>query len=323
LIFPREESIQFGPPRIHLPHDEGAHPAYLIEWWYGNFKVNDPEGREYGAMVAYFSPGLKIISCTDREAGSYHYEVMGSTPHYAEGPLDLRWGGGDRWFRPDPEAARYHLKSHGSEIGLNLDIESTKPPLLGSGDGLIRWGGGTSHYYSLTRLRVKGELRLSARTLDVEGTGWMDHQWMSSLGKRGWDWFSAQLNNHTEIAFWQIVNPDESIGSQDLMILYPDNSVYYTQSFLLERLDSWASPASAKEYGTRWRVREETHGLDLEIAGWCPHQEVRLLQDRPESGFAFWEGRTSISGRVDGEVVSGHGQTEMVRLPWAMTDRLR
>ncbi|MEE8373455.1 MAG: lipocalin-like domain-containing protein, partial [Dehalococcoidia bacterium] len=323
LTHPREESLPIGPPQLRFPEDEGAHPAFLIEWWYGNFKLTDSGGKEYAAMVAYFSPGLKIVSMTERESGRFHHEVLGSTPHYAVGALDLRWGGGDRWFRPDPGVSSYQLKSHGDEFGLNLDMESKKPPLLGAGDGLIRWSGGASHYYALSRLHVKGEMRLQSSTVNVEGIGWMDHQWMSSLGTRGWDWYCVQLDNDVDINFWQISNPDESVESQDLVILYADSSVYRTEELTLERTDSWVSPATGKEYGTRWRVREETHGLDLDIQAWCPHQEVRILQDRPESGFAFWEGRTTVSGHLDGEPVRGTGQTEIVRIPWAALDVFR
>lgn len=105
------ESPPFVPPQVHFPGDEGAHPEMLTEWWYGNFAVTDPNGREYGAMVTYGNPGgIRILSISDLEAKHFYHEVSMSTPDYARGILDLRWGSDDRWFRTNPDLeikARY------------------------------------------------------------------------------------------------------------------------------------------------------------------------------------------------------------------------
>lgn len=307
--------MQFGPPQIHFPEDEGVHPASLIEWWYGNFRLTDSEGKEHAAMVAYFNFGLKIIAFFDLEAGSFYHKVFGSSPHFAQGILDLRWGGRDHWFRTDPDSLSYRLESYHNEIGLNLDIRALKPPLLAGGDGLVKWSGGVSHYYSLTRLQVDGQVKLSERTIDVKGIGWMDHQWMNAIFNCGWDWFSVQLGNNTEILVWQLVNPDESIESMNMTIMFPDNSVYHTQKPTLERLDSWVSPKRGNEYGVLWRVREETKALDLEIRACYIEQEIRMLEALSIAPFYFWEGSTTVSGHLAGEAVSGIGHAELVRPP--------
>ena len=301
-----EEQATPGPPQVHFPEDEGSHPGMLVEWWYGNFSLADPEGKEYGAMVAYFNSGRRILSISDLEAKVFYHEVADSTQDYAEGILNLRWGTSDHWFRTDPDSLSYHLESYGTEISLNLSLNSNKPPLLVGGDGLIEWTYGSSYYYSLTRLQVEGQIELAGRVIDVEGIGWMDHQWMNCLIVRGWDWFSVQLDNQAEIIFWQIVNRDESIDSQDMTIMFPDNSVYHTQDFTLEKIDSWVSPESGKAYGILWRLREEINDLDLEIRARYPEQEIRGN---------FWEGNTTVSGTLTGEAVSGVGYAELVH-PW-------
>lgn len=113
------ESPPFVPPQVHFPGDEGAHPEMLTEWWYGNFALTDPNGREYGAMVTYGNPGgIRILSISDLEAKHFYHEVSMSTPDYARGILDLRWGSDDRWFRTNPDSLSYRLDSYGSEIVL-------------------------------------------------------------------------------------------------------------------------------------------------------------------------------------------------------------
>lgn len=309
------EAFPYGPPQVHFPEDEGAHPASPVEWWYGNFSLTDSEGREYGAMVAYFRPPLKIISITDLEAQTFHHEVFALDADYAEGGLDLRWGDSDRWFRPDPDSPTYQLESSGTDIGFDLNIVSQKPPLTVGGDGLIEWVEGNSYYYSLTRLDVEGKIELPERSIDVTGIGWMDHQWMDALSEGGWDWFSVQLDDNTDLIFWQVVNADESVESRDMTIMFADNSIFHTEALELESSDSWVSSETGYEYGTVWRVREETHGIDLEIAARHAEQEILMSAAMPGSDWAFWEGTMSVSGQMDGRDVSGTGYAELVRFP--------
>jgi predicted secreted hydrolase len=311
----------YGPPQVYFPEDEGAHPQFPVEWWYLNSTLMDSEGREYTAMVAYFRPTLKILSICDLEAEAFYqevpsmHEILSARPDYAEGYLDLRWDDSDHWYRTDQDSFSYHLEAKGTDIGLNLDIVSEKPPLMVGGDGLIEWTEGSTYYYSLTRLQVEGEIELAGKTIDVWGIGWIDHQWMESMAERGWDWFSVQLDNDTEIIFWQIVNPDGSIHSRDLTMMYPDGSLYHTVDLELEMMESWVSPETGNEYGVLWRVQEETHDLDLEISARYAEQEIRVLEDFEPMELDFWEGGTTVSGQLDGEPVSGVGYAELVPPP--------
>jgi predicted secreted hydrolase len=303
-----------GTTKICFPRDEGAHPAFPAEWCYGHFSLVDSGGKEYGAMVAYFTFGLKILSISDLATGRFHNFVSGSALHYVEGKFDLRWGR-DHWFRTDLNSFSYKLQSYGAGLGLDIALVSEKPPLPGSGGGVSKWTGGDSYYYSLTRLKAKGQLELQGQKLDVEGIGWMDHMWINSLGQGGWDWFAVQLDNSTELVFWRIVNPDESVKSYDLTIMMPDNSVHHTHEIVLERLDSWVSPQSGKEYGVVWRVREKARGLDLVLRARRAQQEIRMFESLSVPTFHFWEGRTTVSGYLEGQAVSGIGYSEQVRLP--------
>jgi predicted secreted hydrolase len=99
--------------------------------------------------------------------------------------------------------------------------------------------------------------------------------------------------------------------------MFSDNSVYHTRKIVLERLDSWISPKSGKEYGVLWRVREQARGLDLVLRARHAQQEIRMFESLSIPTFHFWEGRTTISGYLDGEAVSGVGYSEQVRLPHA------
>jgi predicted secreted hydrolase len=289
----------------------------VAEWWYGNFALTDSSGRQYGAMVAYFNAGLRILSVCDLDAREFNHEVSISAPDYAQGTLDLRWGSEDHWFCNDRDTLAYQLHSKGNGIGLNLNLDSQKPPLLVGGNGLVEWPFGSSYYYSLTRLRARGRIILSENTREVEGLGWMDHQWMNFVPAavdRSYEWFSVQLDNSSELVFWQVINPDESIESQHLTLMLPDNSVRYTNGMVLNRTDFWVSPKTGRHYCILWQLREETHSLDLAIRARHPEQEIEMSE---ALGFnhAIWEGGTAISGYLADEVVAGTGYAELIRPP--------
>lgn len=301
-------------PKIRFPRDESVHPDFLTEWWYGHFSLTDPQGREYGAMIAYFNVGLKILMVYELETERFHHFISSAALHHTKGCLDLHWHR-DNLLRTDPKSFCYSLKSYGTDISVNLSLESDKPPLLGCSDGLIEWSGGNAYYYSFTRMKAKGTIEISGRVIDVQGVGWMDHQWMTYLGKGGWDWFAVQLDNDEELVFWHIVNPDESIKSKDFTVMFADHAIYHTRDFTLEKMDSWVSPKTGREYTLIWRVRKEALGLDLIIRAECAQQEISLFESLSIPVFPFWEGRTSVTGRLEGKTVTGKGYTEQVRLP--------
>ena len=314
-----EEPESYGPPQVQFPQDEGAHPEFGVEWWYLNALLTDQEGRKYTAMVAYFRPTLRIISISDLETGTFYqevpslWEILHTTPNFAEGVLDLRWNESDRWYRTDQDSLSYQLTTEAEDIGFSLSLSSEKPHLLVGGDGLIEWTEGDTYYYSLTRLHAEGTIDLEGETIDVEGIAWMDHQWMESMAERGWNWFSVQLDDGTDIIFWEIVNPDGSVISRDMTIMFQDESIYHTTDIDTEIADRWVSPETGEEYGVVWQVREENHDLDLEIRARHAEQEILMFKgEQPDMAWQFWEGATTVTGQLEGENVSGTGYAELV-----------
>ncbi len=311
------EKAPYGPAQVAFPEDEGAHPESKVEWWYLNATVSDDEGHEYTAMLAYFHPSLKIISIADLDAEVFYHEVptiselMLAKPDYAEGKLDLKWDAYDRWYRTDEDSYQYSLQARGNTIGFSFDLVQEKEPLTVGGDGLIEWTEGSTYYYSLTRLQVEGRIEIEGRSIEVEGIGWMDHQWMEDMAERGWQWFSVQLDDETDIICWNIVNLDGTVESSDLTMMLADGSIYHTTDIQLEAADSWESPDTDQTYGMTWTLREPKRDLDLEMQARFPQQEIILFEGTPYT-WHFWEGGTTVSGEIDGSAVSGTGYAELV-----------
>jgi hypothetical protein len=89
--------------------------------------------------------------------------------------------------------------------GLKLRLLDEKPPALHHG-GYITYGAeGPSSYYSRTRLAASGLVQeASGATVNVSGLAWADHQWGDFVisGTVGWEWFSIQLDNNTELMLY-------------------------------------------------------------------------------------------------------------------------
>jgi len=317
------EKAPYGPAQVNFPEDEGAHPEYGMEWWYLNATVSDNEGHQYTAMLAYFNkksprPPLKIISIADLDAEVFYHEVptvwdlVAAQPVYAEEKLDLRWDDYDRWYRTDEDSYHYSLQAKGDLIGFTFDLSQDKDPLMVGGDGLIDWTEGSTYYYSLTRLQVDGQIEIKGEIIDVAGIGWMDHQWMEDMAEKGWQWFSIQLDDKTDIICWNICDLDGTVQSSDLTMMLANGSIYHTTDIELEATDTWMSPDTDQTYGMTWTLREPKRDLDLEIQTRFPEQEIILLKEVPQYTWHIWEGGTTVSGQIDGSPVSGVGYAELV-----------
>ena len=170
--------------------------------------------------------------------------------------------------------------------------------------------GNASYYFSQTRLASQGTLQMGEQTFKVQGTSWMDHEFSTSAlstGQVGWDWFSIQLKDGSELMVFQIRGEDGSIDpfSSGTWIA-PDGSTRHLEKGDFEILvkDTWKSPTSGVVYPSRWTVRVPELDLELELRPVIADQELDLT-------YQYWEGAVDITGRKAGEQVAGVGYVEL------------
>ena len=105
------------------------------------------------------------------------------------------------------------LTAMADDIRFALRLSPLTPPVIQGENGVSVKGAGVgqaSHYVSFPRLAVEGKLNGAS----VTGTAWMDHEWFShqlAPDQRGWDWFSVQLDNGTELMLFQLRRMDGTI----------------------------------------------------------------------------------------------------------------
>jgi predicted secreted hydrolase len=197
-------------------------------------------------------------------------------------------------------------------IGIRLRLENKKPPVLQGDDGLSQKGsspGNASYYYSLTRMTATGTVTLPGGEFEVEGTAWMDREWSTSAleaNQSGWDWFALQLDDGADVMYYQMRLRDGTPDTTSRGVIVDPEGKHADISFSetrLDVLDHWESP-NGGVYPSKWRLRSESHGIDLTVTPLIDDQELDV-------SFRYWEGAVDVTGTRRGRPVGGVGFVEL------------
>lgn len=222
-----------------FPRDHGSHDEFRTEWWYYTGHLTTKNGRQFGYELTFFRRAIRPeqiknnpsrwtmtqlylahLALTDLGRKQFHYAEKVSRAGLGKAgarpeQLDL-WI--DRWSAQTlpGEPIRFQLQAAHEDISIELTLSPTKPLVIHGTGGISRKGteaGQASHYYSFTRLATEGAVTVGGDRLAVTGTSWMDHEFGSAdLGRDlvGWDWFSLQLANNTELMLYRLRRADGS-----------------------------------------------------------------------------------------------------------------
>ena len=142
----------------------------------------------------------------------------------------------------------------------------------------------------------------------------MDHEFGSNqLGSEqvGWDWFSLQLADSTELMIYQIRRRDGSVEpvSGGTWIRADGAAVPLARDDIaIDVLDHWQSPQNGSRYPGRWRISVPSLRLTVEVAPTVSGQE---LITRRSTQVTYWEGSVTLTGERGGRSVSGLGYAEL------------
>jgi len=332
-----------GPCNLTFPKDHGPHPGYRTEWWYYTGNLQTESGARFGYQLTFFRSQISPSGAEKkwpRPASAWRAQqiYLGhaaisdiSTKRHlqaervARGALGLAGtseAAGDtiifiKNWRAQIGENTHILKAITDEFSYELTLQPAKEPVLHGQGGYSRKGStprSASCYYSITRLISDGTLTLGGKTMKVEGLTWMDHEFSTAPlepGVVGWDWFSLQLSDQTEIMLYQFRNEKGGLSpaSSGTFIDPSGNPRHLTiDDFSIEVLDQWKSPRSRALYPTRWRLTIFPLSIQLSIDANLSDQEMQT----PEStGVTYWEGSVSISGSAAEHPVKGMGYVEL------------
>ncbi|MFB3855148.1 MAG: lipocalin-like domain-containing protein [Vicinamibacterales bacterium] len=270
---------------------------------------------------------LAHLALTDVDGRRFLHEERvnrrGPPPGIAGASLDERrtWNG--NWFvewgpGSGSSSASLRLEAVARSFSIRLDLASSKLPVIHGNEGVSQKAEGygrASHYVSLTRLLASGIVEVDGAAHAVEGTAWMDHEFFThqlSEEQVGWDWFSVQLDDSTEMMLYRLRRND---GKADPFSAgtYIDRNGSATHlaaaDCSLEPVgETWKSAVTGAVYPIRWRLIVPSLGVSLEARALLPDQE---LTSRNPVVPDYWEGAIALTGEKGGKRASGVGYLEM------------
>ena len=168
-------------------------------------------------------------------------------------------------------------------------------------------------------------LAIAGTEIPVRGTAWMDHEFSSAPLEpdvTGWDWFSLQLSDHTELMVYLLRKQDgtySAASSGTLVDASGRASSLNRDDLMLQTLDHWTSPRTGAVYPSGWRLAIQPIALELDITPGLRDQE---METPGTTNITYWEGSVSVSGSSRGQAVSGTGYVELTGYAGAMAGRM-
>ncbi len=328
------------PRDFHFPEDHGPHPEFRTEWWYWTGNLETEDGRAFGYQFTLFRNALapetdaapRDSAWGARQVYMGHFtvtDVAGGTFHASErfSRVALGLSGAtarpfkvwlENWETASVDASAtwpMRLRAQTDDVALELLLEPGKTPVLHGERGLSQKSaerGNASYYYSMTRMPSRGTVRVGDKSYTVKGNSWMDREWSTSaLGadQVGWDWFSLQLSDGSELMYYQLRHRDGTPDAYSSGLWVPPDGAgepvhLRREDMKLTVLDTWKSPRSGGAYPSRWRMQVERLGLDLTVTPRLADQELPVT-------VLYWEGTVGLEGSRQGQPVSGRGYVEL------------
>ncbi|HXG58781.1 MAG TPA: lipocalin-like domain-containing protein [Thermoanaerobaculia bacterium] len=321
-----------------FPRDHGSHDDYRTEWWYYSGHLRTGSGRRYGFELTFFRVGvtppdtpsttrwdlrhlsLAHFAVTDVNGKRFRYyeKLNRSSPFTAGAASGFLHVFNEGWSVTTARDGSWRLTASAGGDAIDLTLRPRKPPAIHGENGIsvkAEGAGYASHYYSMTRLDAEGSIAAGGRPRErCSGSAWMDHEFGSALlreTQQGWDWFSLQFDNETELMLYVMRRRD---GTADVTssgsLVTPEGNVIAIRhdQIRIRPLRRWKSPRSGGVYPMGWKI--EVASLDLAVT-LQPLLDDQELRTPASTRVTYWEGAVDAAGSMGNTVVRGRGYVEM------------
>ena len=309
---------------LQFPEDFFYRKDYRVQWWYFTGHLIDTGGREFGYELTFFAVGVQRgkygskfgvnniyithFAVSDVQAKKFYFSDKADSGAFdfagaAQHQLKV-WVGHNVL---EGSMTGMHIMASDEEKAIDLVLTPAKPLVLQGDKGYSRKSGESpfvaSYYFSFTNLETQGRLSIGGRGFKVHGKSWFDRELSTrGLGKEeaGWDWFSIQLSDDTEIMLYLIRRTDGSLsGYSSGTLVYPDGSYRHlsVNDFGVAVRDHYTSEKTGARYPSRWEVSIPSESLTLKITPLIMDQEFSAASS---TGNYYWEGDCSVEGTAQG-----------------------
>lgn len=315
---------------LAFPRDFGAHPDFRTEWWYATGWLQTPDQRPLGFQITFFrsatghdaanpsrfAPKQLIVAHAALSDPAQEKLLHGEKSarqgfglaYAAEDDTDVKL---DDWHLKRSTDGRYRALVRTHNFDLQLTLQPTQAPMLHGAQGYSRKGPKpqqASYYYSEPQLVVTGILTRRGQPAAVVGTGWLDHEWSTSVldtEAAGWDWLGANLTDGSALMAFRIRSKaGTTLWSHAALRNRAGKMAQFTPDAVLftpRRL--WRSPRTGTTYPVAMQIQAGDTLWQL-----APLQDDQEFDARTTTGTVYWEGAVTVSR--DG-APAGHGYLEM------------
>jgi predicted secreted hydrolase len=325
---------------LTFPRDHGAHPAFRTEWWYLTGLVTAKTGETFGFQCTFFRNGTGVeqsakhqsafmpsqlvmahfavtrVSDTTAKERLTHIQRIGRATHGLAGASETTTDVFTRNWRLQLKSDGYHITAKDSQLSMALIAQPTQAILLQGDRGFSRKGPNAnqaSYYYSQPQLRVSGGIELDGKRFEVQGTGWLDHEWSTevmSSDATGWDWVGMNLADGSALMAFRMRQSNGSAlytaatyrsADQRTRLVLSSDQVQWEDSA------SWPSEKSGARYPSKLTLSLNHPQLrrQFELVPMAMEQEIDA---KATTGTVYWEGVTAL---VENGQRVGAGYLEM------------
>lgn len=322
--------------RYEFPRDHHMHEDFKTEWWYFTGNLTNASGHRFGYELTFFRQGVRPptervgttsrfvvgdlkfahFTVTDPAGKQFLFQQKTSRGSFGEAGFGagnrLAWI--DSWeLKMNPDGS-FDLAADMTGADLRLHLVPLKMPVIHGKKGISEKAAGDGHasyYYSITRLRTTGQLRLRDERFAVTGESWFDHEWATNqlaAGQAGWNWVSAQFDDGSELMLYQmrLVNGTIDPISSGTFIRADGRSVALTSAdFQMTPTSFWKSKTTSANYPIGWQIAVPREQLRFTIHPVLADQELVLAP------IIYWEGAFDIEGTQVGKQIGGRGYLEL------------
>lgn len=331
------DGTEFDP--VSLPRDLAAHANAQTEWWYYTGHAVTSLGREFGFELVFFKRRTDLdklavvplrllgnpfyfahFAVTDKTNKTFTYAHRKSANRQFDLPASANEEHfhltlGD-WTARAANGSHIIRASIDEKTVFEASLTPRKAVVLNGENGVsFKDEGEASRYFTYTRMSLEGDLAIDGNVEHFTGSAWMDREfgtWAPTENQKGWDWFSIQLDNDTELMVYQLRNSKGEPSSFSTGCFNAaDGTLTRLKSseFVIVPLKKWKSSRSEGEYPSGWRLEVSKLGLELNIQPVLADQE---LDTRGTTMIVYWEGACDVTGSIKGEAVNGRAYVELV-----------
>ena len=326
---------------VELPRDLYAHRNAQTEWWYYTGHGETAAGKRFGFELVFFKRRTDLdkfslvplrllgnpiyfahFAITDCDDKKFRYAHRKSSNGWFDFPASasedhfhLRLGD---WSLRESHETQILRATIGSDVVFEANLKPTKPAILNgkSKDGVsFKDEGEASRYFSYTRMEMEGDIVWNGETEHFTGSAWMDREfgtWTPTENQKGWDWFSVQLDDETELMCYQLRNSTGGVSafsSGNFVAQDGEFTPLASEDFTIEPTGYWKSPNTKATYPSGWKLKIPKFEIDLIVT---PIMENQELDTRGTTMIVYWEGACEVVGKVKDKDVKGRAYVELV-----------